>query len=71
MIVNRRLLLCLEKGKRKEKEKDMKIITKVDAINSHIVYYIFFRYGLIFSFILVDLNFMFVCHLRKLWTKYH
>ena len=69
MIVNRRLLLCLEKGKRKEKEKDMKIIMNVDTINSQIVYYSFFRYGLIFSFILVDLNCMFICHLRKLWTK--
>ena len=66
MIVNRRLLF-LENEKRKEK--DMKIITNVDAINSQIFYYSFFGYGSIFPFILVDLIVMFVCHLRKLWTQ--
>ena len=46
------------------KEKDMDIIMNVDEINSQIVYYHCFQYELIFSIILVNRNYMLVCHLR-------
>jgi biopolymer transport protein ExbB/TolQ len=67
MSVNRPLLFV-------NKKKDMKIITNIDAIISQIVYYCYFRYGSIFSFVLVHVvnrNFMFVRRLHKRWTKHN